>query len=257
MNILAALWNSLLYNPLLQALIFLYKITGNFGLAIIAITVVIRGLLVPLTLPSLKSAKKMQDLKPHLDKLKETHGSDKMKLQQAQLSLYKEHGVNPAAGCLPMILQFIILIALYNVFMTFIKQGKIDGAVLNMSFLWLNLAKPDKSYILPVIAGASQLIMSLMMMPKTALAAKNVKKEEKKIIVKPGEKKKPDDDMAAAINKQMMFTMPIMTVFIGISLPSGLAVYWIVTTVFSIIQQYFTTGLGGLEKYLKVLKIKN
>lgn len=235
------LWNTLLYQPLSQFLIFIYRLVGNFGISILIFTAIIRLILVPITAPALKSAKKMQDLKPHLDKLKEVHGKDKTRLQQEQLKLYKEHGVNPAAGCLPYLVQFLVLIALYQVFIFFLTNSKIDNVPVDMNFLWLNLAKPDKLYILPVIAGITQLILSLMMMPKGAL------EKNKQITVK-GEKK--EEDMATSMNKQMMIVMPIMTVFIGISLPSGLALYWIATTVFSIIQQYFTTGLGALEKYL-------
>lgn len=249
MQFLGALWNSLLYQPLLQALLFLYQITNNFGLAIIALTVIIRGVLVPITLPALKSAKKMQELKPHLDLLKEKHGSDKMRLQQEQLKLYKEAGVNPAAGCLPYLMQFLVLIALYQVFMFFISKGKVDGTIVNMNFLWLNLAKPDKSYVLPIVAGLSQLLMSALMLPKELTLEKHLKTNKEKQEVK------KEGDMATTMNKQMMFMMPAMTVFIGISLPSGLALYWIITTVFSIIQQYFTTGLGSLEKYLKPQKV--
>ena len=244
------LWTTLLYNPLLQSLIFLYKLVGNFGIAVILLTVLIRAILIPVTLPAIKSAKKMQDLKPHLDKLKEKHGNDKTRLQQEQLKLYKEHGVNPAAGCLPYLVQFLVLIALYQVFMFFITKGKIDSTVVNMNFLWLNLAKPDKTYILPIVAGLTQLIMSLMMIPQNPMLEKHLKTNKEK------EEKKKGEDMATTMNKQMMFLMPAMTVFIGINLPSGLAIYWIATTVFSIIQQYFTTGLGSLEKYLVILKLK-
>lgn len=243
MSFLSVLWNSLLYQPLLQSLVFLYRLFGNFGWAIIALTVVIRGILVPLTLPALKSAKKMQELKPHLDKLKEKHGKDKMKLQQEQMKLYQEHGINPAAGCLPYLLQFLILIALYNVFINFIKLGKVDHTAINMGFLWLNLAKPDKIYILPALAGITQFLMSLMMMPKTDVKHQPAKNETKK-------EHENEEDMALAMNRQMMLVMPAMTVFIGLSLPSGLALYWITTTIFSIIQQYFITGWGSLEKYL-------
>lgn len=250
MQFLGVFWNSLLYQPLLQALLFLYKVSGSFGLAIIALTIIIRGVLVPITLPALKSARKMQELKPHLDLLKEKHGKDKTRLQQEQLKLYKEAGVNPAAGCLPYLAQFLVLIALYQVFMFFISKGKVDSTVVNMNFLWLNLAKPDKYYILPIVAGASQFIMSLMMMPKQPMLEKHLttKKEV--------QEKEKQEDMATTMNKQMMFMMPLMTVFIGLGLPSGLALYWIVTTVFSIIQQYFTTGLGSLEKYLLLIKKK-
>lgn len=253
------LWNTLLYNPLLSALIFLYKaLYNNFGLAVLALTVLIRAVLVPVTLPALKSAKKMAELKPHLDALKDKHGSDKQRLQMEQLKLYKEHGVNPAAGCLPYLAQFLVLIALYQVFISLIQNGKIDGTVVNMQFLWMNLAKPDKTYILPVLAGVTQMILSLMMMPEKPKIEDGSKKLEIKTEDK-DKKTEKSEDMQEAMQKQMLFFMPAMTVFIGITLPSGLALYWVATTVFSLVQQYFITGWGGLKpiwtKTLKLLKI--
>src|SRR3989338_85098 len=149
------LWNAILYQPLLTALIWLYNILfHNFGLAVIAITIVIRAVLVPITIPALKSAKKMMELKPHLDVLKEKHGNDKQRLQQEQLRLYKEHGFNPLAGCLPYLIQFLVLIALYQVFINFLNNGQVNGMVINKSFLGIDLSKPDRTFILPLLAGA-------------------------------------------------------------------------------------------------------
>ncbi|MCL5675988.1 MAG: YidC/Oxa1 family membrane protein insertase [Patescibacteria group bacterium] len=242
------LWNTLLYQPLLQALIFLYKITGSFGLAVLVLTVLIRAVLVPITIPALKSAKKMAELKPHLDALKNKHGSDKQRLQAEQLKLYREHGVNPAAGCLPYLVQFLVLIALYQVFIFFLQHGRVDGLVVNMKFFWMDLAKPDHTYILPVFAGLTQLVLSVMMVPVQKTDNRKQTTENKE------QKEKKEADMAEQMQKQMLFLMPAMTVFIGISLPSGLALYWVATTVFSLVQQYFVTGLGGLETYLAKLK---
>ena len=230
------IFNTFLYNPLLWSLVTLYNaLFHNFGLAILALTLLIRVALIPLSMPSLKTAKKMQDLKPHLDKLKEKHGSDKQKLAQAQMDLYKEHGVNPMAGCLPQILQIVVLIAMYNVFMNFINNGKIDGQAINMGFLWLDLAKKDPYYILPVVAGLSQLMLSLMMSPVTNTSA-----------VAKVEDKKKEQDATESMQKQMLFMMPLMTVVISLNFPSGLALYWVATTVFSIAQQYKVYKWGGL-----------
>lgn len=246
------LWNTLLYHPLLQALLFLYHLLfNNFGFAVLALTVIIRGILVPVTIPALKSAKKMADLKPHMDALKEKHGSDKQKLQMEQLRLYREHGVNPAAGCLPYLVQFLVLIALYQVFIFFINNGKVDNTIVNMKFFWWDLAKPDKTYVLPIIAGVTQLILSLMMFAPGPEKAKT----ETKLELTTSSQKPKEEDMQQSMQKQMMFLMPAMTVFIGISLPSGLALYWVATTVFSLAQQYFITGWGGLKPYLVKLNI--
>lgn len=212
----------MLYRPILNSLIFFNKILGNnFGLAIISLTLAIRAVLVPLSLPALRAARAMQNLQPELDGLKKKH-KDKKKLQEEQLKLYRKHGVNPAAGCLPQLLQLLILIALYQVFIDFIRTGMIDDTQVKMNFLWLNLAKPDSYFILPILAGVSQLVLSLMMSPKQSKKTK-------------GE----GDQMAVIMQKQMIFMMPLMTILIAVKLPSGLALYWLMTTVFSIFQQHF------------------
>lgn len=242
------LWNAILYQPLLTALIWLYNILfHNFGLAVIALTVVIRAVLVPITIPALKSAKKMMELKPHLDALKEKHGNDKQRLQQEQLRLYKEHGFNPLAGCLPYLVQFLVLIALYQVFINFLNNGQVNGLTINKVFLGIDLSKPDRTFILPLLAGATQLILSLMMMPSVSRQSLDNGQKTKDQSSK--------EDMQESMQKQMLFLMPAMTVFFGFSLPSGLALYWVVTTVFSVVQQYFVTGLGGLRPVLIRLKI--
>ncbi len=231
-------------NPINQLLVFLYGITGqNLGFAIILLTLLIRGVLVPVTVPSLRSAKKMQEIKPLLDKLKEKH-KDKQKLQLAQLDLYKQHGINPAAGCLPQIAQLIVLIALYQVFIKFIKTPEINGVALNQSFFWLNLGKPDPYYILPVLAGVSQLVFSLMMTSGLESHLKAPKKKDDK------QKEEDSLEMAQSMSQQMILIMPAMTVLISLKFPSGLALYWVITTVFSLVQQYLVSGPGGLKPAL-------
>jgi YidC/Oxa1 family membrane protein insertase len=233
--------NGVLY----QALLFFYHLFGgNLGLSIIAITLITKVVLLPLVVPSLKSAKKMQDLKPELDRLKQKH-TDKTALQQAQVALYKERGINPAAGCLPQIFQIIILISLYQVFMYFLGQSSVGGTTLNPYFLYLDLTKPDRTYIMPVLAGISQLIFSLMMMSGVESHVENPKKKE--------DKKKEENslEMASSMQKQMIYMMPLMTVIISLNFQSGLVLYWVISTVFSLIQQYFFSGWGGLIPALK------
>ena len=221
---MSEIWNFLFYRPILNSLVFLYKTLGSsFGLAIVTLTFAIRAALIPLILPALRSARTLRDIQPEIDGLKKKH-KDKKKLQEEQLKLYKKHGVNPAAGCLPYFLQFLVLIALYRVFMHFIQTGMIDDTQVKMNFLWLNLAQPDPYYVLPILAGLVQLVLALKMTPK------QVKKSEK-----------DSEDMAVVMQKQMIFMMPLMTVLIGLKLPSGLALYWLTTTFFSIFQQHFLT----------------
>lgn len=231
------MFDTYLYQPIFNTLIFLTGVLGgNFGLGIISLTILLRSALLPLTLPSLRSAQKIRDLKPELDRLKKRHKKDKTSLQKAQLGLYKQHGVNPTAGCLPNILQFIILIALYRVFINSLQNGT-DG--INLQFLWLDLSKPDPLYILPAVAGLVQLFLSLMISPAIEHHQEKTKKKTADI-----------KDMAETMQQQMMFIMPVMTVVIALRFPSGLALYWVATTLFSLGQQYYLSGLGGLKKYL-------
>ena len=236
--------NAVLY----QALLFFYHLFGgNLGLSVIAITIVTKVILLPLILPSLRSAKKMQDLKPELDRLKAKH-TDKAALQQAQVALYKEKGINPAAGCLPQIVQIIILISLYQVFMYFLKQSSIGGTVLNPYFLYLDLTKPDRTYIMPILAGISQLVFSLMMQSGIESHVENPKQKDAK------KKEENSLEMASSMQQQMVYMMPAMTVIISLNFQSGLVLYWVVSTVFSLVQQYFFSGWGGLIPALNKLR---
>lgn len=240
----------------IQILFQLYTVTGNLGLAIIALTLIIRFLLVPLSIKSLKSQKKIQDLKPELDKLKKKHKDDKAQFQQAQMELYKKYNVNPLAGCLPYLVQIVLLIILYRVLLKFIGQTEMNGTVINSSFLWLDLRQPDRLFILPVLAGVSQLVLSLMISPGAEVSDVVPNDSKNKAVQKANEKEEDFAEMAASMQKQMIFMMPIMTGFIALRFPSGLALYWVITTVFSAVQQYFISGLGGITSYWKLAIVK-
>jgi YidC/Oxa1 family membrane protein insertase len=204
------MYNTLIYQPILNSLLWLYQITGqNLGFAIILLTLVVRGILIPFTLPQLKSAKKMALLKPELDALKKKHGHDAKLFQQKQIEFYKTHNVNPAAGCLPFIAQFIVLIALYQVFM---KTLGGDGVgEINSAFLLWDLKSKDTTYVLPVLAGVFQFIMSL-----TSLPAIENEPENDQVLSKT---KKDVADMATTMQQQMVFMMPIMTIIFSIQFP--------------------------------------
>lgn len=253
------MWHTLFYQPLVNALIFFYELLGqNLGLAIVGLTVFIRGALTPLTLPSLKSAQKLKSLQPELAKLKEKHGKDKQAFAQAQLKFYKENGVNPAAGCLPQIAQIVILIALFQAFnQVLTADGNIikdlnevlypslqldPSTTINTQFANLDLTQPDVIKfagikilnftldklpgIFLILAAVTQFLSSKLMMP----AAKATQ-------AKAGETKPQADDMAATMQTQMLYFMPIMTLFIGFRFPSGLVLYWLTFSVFMLFQQ--------------------
>lgn len=257
------MWQTFLVNPILNLLVFFYQILfQNLGLAILVMTVALRVVLIPLTLPTLKAAQKQKDLAPGLKRLKEKYKDNKEKLARAQMELYRQHGVNPAAGCLPQILQLVVLIALYQVFIQVLSNDtqavlklnenlyfdflKLDpGRTIDVSFGLWNLSQPDRFFILPILAGVSQLLLSKMMRPAVVKGVGEAKKTPDK-----------QDDLMYTMQEQMLYMMPLMTIFIGWRLPAGLVLYWLATTVFSVAQQYFVSGLGGLEPWVRKIKSK-
>jgi YidC/Oxa1 family membrane protein insertase len=232
------MYNQFIYQPILNSLIWLYHGLGdNLGFAIIVLTLLIRGVLFPFALPSLRAAKKMADLKPELDALKKKHGHDPKLLQQKQLEFYKNHNINPASGCLPYLAQFVVLIALYQVFMNTL-HGNGMGDIQSQFWIW-DLKSKDQTYLLPILAGVLQLVTSLALLPA-------VENEPEK---RPGTKEQKEDvaEMAASMQQQMVFMMPIMTTVFALQFPAGLALYWVVTTAFSLVQQLSISGPGGLK----------
>ena len=247
---------TLIQNAVSQSLLFLYQTSGNLGVAILLLTLFVRVLLAPLSVNALKSQKKMKDLQPELDKLKKKHKNDKAQMQKAQMELYKKYNINPLSGCLPYIVQIGLLILLYRVLLNFIGQTEIDGVVINSQFLWLDLKHPDQFYILPILAGVTQLFLSLMIAP--GAEHRDIVPNQSKSKQTQQENKKEENvaEMAQTMQKQMLFFMPVMTVFIAMRFPSGLALYWVATTVFSVVQQYFVSGFGGVLSYVSLARQK-
>lgn len=261
MSQISQIWNLLLYQPLVNALVFFYGVLGqNLGLAIIALTLAIRAVLLPLTLPSMRAATKMRELAPELGRLKKRYGSDRQRLAQEQMRLYRERGANPAAGCLPQIIQLIVLIALFQAFNQVLQpNGDIisklnqvlysglqiapDSQISNQ-FTYLDLTRPD-TFRLPadligglslpplpglflVGAAAIQFLTSKMMAPAASQAQKVAQKTEG-----------ASDDLATAMQSQMLYLFPLMTLVIGYTFPSGLVLYWLVFSATMLLQQLY------------------
>lgn len=263
------IFNIILIQPLTNGLILFYKILGNnLGLAIIGFSVFLRFVLNPLTTPYMKSMKKIKEAEPQLKKLKERYKNDKKGLVKAQADFYKEKGINPGAGCFPYLLQIVVLIALFNVFMKVLVPGGgtetvnkflynpikfNEGEVVQTSFLYLNLTKPDVFKVaglpfpLPgpvlILAAVLQLLSSLIMSPAVTFEEKMAAKTKKK-----------EDDMQVTMQKSTMYTFPLFTIIFGMSFSSGLALYWAVFSAFQLIQQYQTSGWGGLAPWIEKLK---
>ena len=244
-------------------LVWLAGMSGSLGNAIVLFSLLLKTLLLPLSVASQKQMDKMKKMQPHLKNLKAKHKDDPKAFQQAQIDLMKEHQVNPVGGCIPQLVQFGILIALYQVFISVFKSGEINGQVFDTTYLWFDLSKPDTTFILPILTGVLQFVLSLMMLAPTVDPTEELvpledvgkkKKKQKKNMASAIATPPPKDDMAdfsATMQKQMVFMLPVMTTlsFVFLKLPSGLALYWTVTSMFSIVQQYYLSGPGALEEY--------
>lgn len=203
------IWNKYFVYPMSQIITFFAELfSENYGLAIVIVTILVRLVLVPLNVKQIKSSKAMQEIQPKIKEIQKKYSSKdaktQKKLQEEQMALFQEHGVNPLAGCLPLFVQMPILIAMYHAIVRTdqIKEG---------SFLWFELGTSDPFFILPLIAGGATFLQQKLMMA----------------------------DSSAAQNPQMsimLYVMPIMITVFAIFFPSALALYWVVGNVFMVIQ---------------------
>jgi YidC/Oxa1 family membrane protein insertase len=172
------------------------------------------------------------------------------------MELYKQHNINPLSGCLPYILQLVVIIALYSVLRNFVPDALKQGFIIQTKFLGLDLSKSDPTRVIPVLAAATQLILSLMILPGKEhrdLIPDTVKSKKLKELNK---KEENTAEMAETMQKQMVFMMPLMTGWIALGFPAGLGLYWVITTIFSIVQQWAITGPGGLENIAHTITSK-
>jgi YidC/Oxa1 family membrane protein insertase len=221
------IWNGLLVGPIEGSLITLAEATGSAGLAIILFTIVVRTVLLPLGIMQAKSQKAMFALQPQIKELQKKYGSDRQKMSQEQMRLYRESGVNPLAGCLPMALQMPIWFALYSALITLAN----DFPLFQQSFLWVeNLALPSMPgpdprtwplVILPILTAATQFVVQKMSTMPSA------------------------DPQQQQMNQMMQF-MPLMFLVFSFQVASGLTLYWVISNIYSIVQQYFTVGWGSM-----------
>jgi YidC/Oxa1 family membrane protein insertase len=245
-------------NPTINLLLFFYqlflliRLPGAFGFAIIALTTSIRLLLHPFFKQQIELSNRMSLVKPHLDKLAEKHKNDKKKLQEEQLKLYKEMGINPASGCIFAIIQMPVFIALYQVLFDFFdKQRNLAQVIaginklvyfpflkihsIDPNFFGLNLAIPPSQYqkygfyylAIPVITAVLQYFQASVATPV---------KVEKKQTQDKKDKKEDSEDMQKIMSTQMKFMFPLMIGIFSYQLPIGLSLYWNIFSIFSIMQ---------------------
>lgn len=254
-----------IFTPVFQAIFILMAaldaVTSNIAVSIVVLTLIIRVILVPVFRNQTVSQRRIQLIQPELREIGRRHRGDRAKISEAQMALYRERGINPASGCLPLILQFVLLIPMYSVIsngltnfdpsamvtlfgfrLPILECSNVVNGVVDISrpcldpiAFGVDWSRPETLIPLPLIGGLSilavvsallQMIQSRMMLSPIA----------------PGE----TPDQAAVVQRQTMLLFPVITIFYGGFLPAGLFLYWIVTTVFSIVQQYLIVGYGSL-----------
>ena len=233
------IWNLIILQPVMNILIVLsHYLFNSFGLAIIALTIVVNGLMLKLTLKQIRASKAMQELQPKLAELQKKFAKDKEKLAKEQMRLYKESGVSPMGCLVPMLIQMPIWIALFQSIIRLLAVTPEDFLGLSQylyswpvvysmlplenNFLWLNLAIPDM--LLAILVGGTMWVQQKMVTSTTA------------------------DPRQQTQSRIMLWMMPMMFGFFCLSFPSGLALFWVTSSIIRIAVQYFVTGWGGLIK---------
>ncbi|CAN5209865.1 hypothetical protein BH24CHL7_BH24CHL7_01340 [soil metagenome] len=248
-----------LFTPIFQALFiglaFFYTTLGDIGLAIVALTIVIRILLIPIFRAQIVSQRRMQVLQPELRAVQQKFKGDRARASQAQMALYKERGINPAAGCLPALLQLVLLIPMYSVFNLGLQApdvgsmlrvfgvqvvdiacqtGDASPACIDPTVRWLgnlDASRPEILFLIPGIAfglSAIAVVSALLQLVQTRMMLPN------------------STDPQAKAQQRIFLILPLFSIIYGSFLPAGLFIYWIVTTIFSIVQQYLIAGWGSL-----------
>ena len=231
---LMQLYTTILYQPLFNLLVFFYNILPDIGIAIILLTIIVKAIIWPLSHKGLKSQKVLQNLQPKMDALKEKYKDDKETLGRETMALYKREKINPLASCLPLLIQLPIIIAVFRVFRAIFAETvdfsllysfvSVPEVINPMMLGFLDLSKPQ--IVLAVLAGAAQFWQSRIMLKKNGSnKAKDGKKKEL--------------SLPETMSKQMLYFMPIITIFIASSFPGGLALYWLLITLLGVLDQHF------------------
>ena len=240
------MWDTLILNPMINALLLLYDVVGgNFIVAITIFTVIIRLLTLPLNLRQQRSSLKMQEMQPQIQAIQKKHKDNPQKMQEEFVKI----GYNPAetlAGCLPLLIQFPILIGLYQAILIMLgstpqslfelTQRAYPGVDLtellpiDNTFVWLNLAQPDPLYVLPVLVFATMFLQQKLLMPAQQPNADN------------------SDNPAAAMTQTMLYTMPIMFGFFSLQFPAGLSIYFVLVNIIGIGQGFYMKRSMAEEK---------
>jgi YidC/Oxa1 family membrane protein insertase len=196
----AGFWDRYFVIPLVHLLDFFKNLLGNYGLSILVVTFIIRLIIFPLAWKQQQSTRAMQKLQPEIMKIREKYKNDPQKMNQEMMLLYQKHGVNPMAGCLPVLIQFPILLAIFHAISR-------DLNIKNSTFLWLKLGAPDPYYILPLLAALTTFLQFV--------ATRSADNPQMRV---------------------MVWVFPIMIFILAYQFPAALSLYWVYGNIFSIIQ---------------------
>lgn len=243
------MWDTLIITPFINLLLWIYHLVGNFGVAIILFTTLTRVVLYPLTAKQIKASQSMQELQKNKKyiEIQEKYKGDKEKLAQEQMKLYQELKINPLSSCLPTLLQFPIIIGLYQALIQSIASAPLDLLKLtrhlypnflkiaeliplNTKFLWMNMGEPERLMIPGLNFGIP--ILTIIVVITTYVSSK---------IISPPQQPGAANDQGAMMTKMMNLYMPLLMGWLAYSLSSGLALYFVVTNVIQILQ-YAVTG---------------
>ena len=254
---LGEIWGGFVF-ALEQVLKYFFDLTGSAGLAIIIFTIVVKVVTLPLTIRQLRSSRDMQKLQPKVREIQKKYAKNREKLNQELMKLYKEHGVNPASGCLPLVIQLPIFFGVYAALLNlsrplslgsllgrwtgfsslaFLGLASIPeniqaglGTLANEAFLWLSsIGRADPLHILPILAVVLQVLQQKMMSTRSG------------------------DQQQAMMSNMMMITFPLMFLIIGWNLPAGAVLYWVTQSLIGLVQQYIISGWGGLTQWFPFL----
>ena len=253
-----------LFTPIFQALfislVAVEQATGSMVFAIVVVTLLVRVILIPLYRKQIVSQRRMQLLGPELKEIQKRFKGDRVKVQEATQAFYKERGVNPAQGCLPLILQFMLLIPMYSVFSSGLQNFDPNGMLrvfgvqlihltcdaapkllspghvqpcIDSKVFGFDLSQPQVLFTIGIGISALAIMSSLLQLFQSRMTL-------------PRREAGAVDDQNTKIQRQSMLFLPFISIFYGGFLPAGLFIYWIVSTLFSLVQQYLIIGWGGM-----------
>lgn len=244
------IYTALLYQPILNVFVGLYNLIPEAGVVIILLTLAVRLILYPFYKKQVEAQKSMQELQPKLNEIKSKYKDNKEEQARAMMELYKNNKVNPLSSCLPVLIQLPIFLAVYQV----LRDGLTNTDSFDLLYGFVN--RPEmidplflgyfdlagRSVLLAVLAGLAQFWQAKMLV---------------KTRPQPKVEGSSDEDTMALMNKQMMYFMPAMIIFFGITLPAGLSLYWLVSTLFMVAQQYLAfrdSGTTKIDEKTEVIK---